>query len=84
MAEVSTGPRSEHPPLTMHDKPADKRYWHQLGAVSDVGMTQKKEKMPQASTPDWRNTRDLIVNILDDLNLPMVGVVITKGKTLRG
>ncbi|OQE05543.1 hypothetical protein PENVUL_c023G08885 [Penicillium vulpinum] len=71
MAEVSTGPRSEHPPLTMHDKPADKRYWHQLGAVSD-------------STPDWRNTRDLIVNILDDLNLPMVGVVITKGKTLRG
>ncbi|OQE83427.1 hypothetical protein PENNAL_c0032G05952 [Penicillium nalgiovense] len=57
-----------------------------------VGTTQKREKMPLAvlmvvryqSNRDWRNTRDLIVNILDDLNLPMVGVVITKGQVLRG
>ncbi|KGO43134.1 hypothetical protein PEX1_057840 [Penicillium expansum] len=57
-----------------------------------VGMTQDREKMPLAvfmvvryqSTRDWRDTRDLLVGILDDLNLPMVGVVITKGETLRG
>lgn len=57
-----------------------------------VGTTQKREKMPVAvlmlvryqSNRDWRNTRDLIVNILDDLNLPMVGVLITKGQVLRG
>ena len=44
-----------------------------------VGM-----KVNYDSSRDWRDTRDGIVKILDDMNLPMVGVTIMKGKNWRG
>ncbi|KAJ5177386.1 uncharacterized protein N7500_000085 [Penicillium coprophilum] len=57
-----------------------------------VGMSQDEEKLLRAvvmcvkyqSNRDWRNTRDQIVHILDEFNLPMVGVIIMKGENSRG
>jgi hypothetical protein len=61
-------------------------------AVHREGTTDSRENLPLTvgmtveydSTRDWRDTRDGIVKILDDMNLPMVGVIIRKGKNYRG
>ncbi|CAI7596084.1 unnamed protein product, partial [Penicillium glandicola] len=60
--------------------------------VIRMGTTDSGEKLPLTvnmdvrydSNRDWRNTRDDIVKLLDDMDLPMVGVIITKGKNWRG
>ncbi|KAJ5355676.1 hypothetical protein N7517_010285 [Penicillium concentricum] len=63
-----------------------------LLTAGPVGMNQDEENLLQAvvmcvkyrSNRDWRNTRDLIVHVLDEFNLPMVGVIIMKGENRRG
>lgn len=63
----------------------------QLLSMPRVGMTQSEKTSPAVlmavrlrSNQDWRNTRDQIVEILDDFNLPMVEVIIVKGENSRG
>lgn len=63
----------------------------QLLSMPRVGMNQSEKTSPAVlmavrlrSNRDWRNTRDQIVEILDDFNLPMVEVIIMKGENSRG
>lgn len=59
-----------------------------LGTIR-MGTCDSREEMPLTvsmdvrydSNRDWRVLRDQIVKILDDMNLPMVGVIIMKAKT---
>ncbi|KAF7522973.1 hypothetical protein PCG10_006931 [Penicillium crustosum] len=63
----------------------------QLLSMPRVGMNQSEKTSPAVlmtvrlrSNRDWRNTRDQIVEILDDFNLPTVEVIIMKGENSRG
>ncbi|KAJ5427641.1 hypothetical protein N7491_008083 [Penicillium cf. griseofulvum] len=60
--------------------------------INRMGKADSRERSPLTVSMDvrydthrdWRATRDHIVKLLDDMDLPMVGVIITKGKNWRG
>lgn len=76
--------------LRIHDE-VDVTGMVRLGIIRE-GNTDSRENLPLTvsmdvqydSNRDWCGTRDHIVEILDDMNLPMVGVTIMKGKIFRG